>query len=101
MPKLKAHINQHKANVLARQVFNNKYIRQRELGMQFPLGHTDKFYKTLYTSVQPTTSWDHKDSIKTGAHGGVFNLEYSPDGYLSTYYYNVQSYKMNHLSLTT
>lgn len=89
MPKLKPIINQHRATVMARQVFNNRFIRQRELGVQFPLGYTDQFYKTLYTSVQPTTSWDHNDSITSANHGGVFNLEYSPDGYILIFYHYI------------
>ncbi|XP_076164968.1 DDB1- and CUL4-associated factor 10 isoform X2 [Ptiloglossa arizonensis] len=56
------------------------WLRQRELGINFPLGHADHFHKTLYSSIQPVTSWDHALSPVT--HGGVFNLEYSPDGSL-------------------
>lgn len=57
---------------------NSLWLRQRELGIKFPLGHADRFHKTLYSSVQPVTSWDH--TLSVAAHGGVFNLEYSPDG---------------------
>lgn len=57
------------------------WLRQRELGVQFSLGHADHFHKTLYSSIQPVTSWDHALSA-AAAHGGVFNLEYSPDGSL-------------------
>ncbi|XP_017889816.1 DDB1- and CUL4-associated factor 10 [Ceratina calcarata] len=60
---------------------NSLWLRQRELGIKFPLGHSDRFHKTLYSSIQPVTSWDHALS-STAAHGGVFNLEYSPDGSL-------------------
>lgn len=56
------------------------WLRQRELGINFPLGHGDSFHKTLYSSVQPVTSWDHKENLCSAMHGGVFNLEYSPDG---------------------
>lgn len=48
--------------------------------MKFPLGHSDNFHKTLYSSIQPITSWDHGDNLSAARHGGVFNLEYSPDG---------------------
>lgn len=58
------------------------WLRQRELGINFPLGHADHFHKTLYSSIQPVTSWDHALSPVT--HGGVFNLEYSPDGLVFT-----------------
>jgi WD repeat-containing protein 32 len=80
MPQIKTEINQHRATVQTRQIFNNMYIRQRELGMHFPMGHSDRFYKTLYTSMQPITSWDHSEKVTCAIHGGVFNLEYSPDG---------------------
>ena len=48
--------------------------------MKFPLGHNDDFHKTLYSSIQPITSWDHGENLTAARHGGVFNLEYSPDG---------------------
>lgn len=63
---------------------NSLWLRQRELGIKFPLGHADRFHKTLYSSIQPVTSWDH--ALSDAAHGGVFNLEYSPDGLVYTYY---------------
>lgn len=56
---------------------NSLWLRQRELGIRFPLGHADRFHKTLYSSIQPVTSWDH--ALSPATHGGVFNLEYSPD----------------------
>ncbi|XP_076630424.1 DDB1- and CUL4-associated factor 10 homolog [Colletes latitarsis] len=59
---------------------NSLWLRQRELGIKFPLGHADRFHKTLYSSIQPVASWDH--ALSTDPHGGVFNLEYSPDGSL-------------------
>ncbi|KAG7191124.1 hypothetical protein KM043_007156 [Ampulex compressa] len=71
MPKIKT-----------RQTSNSLWLRQRELGIKFPLGHGDHFHKTLYSSIQPVTSWDHADNLSTATHGGVFNLEYSPDGSL-------------------
>lgn len=56
------------------------WLRQREMGINLPLGHSDRFYKTLYSSIQPVTSWDHGENLCNAMHGGVFNLEYSPDG---------------------
>ncbi|XP_015594921.1 DDB1- and CUL4-associated factor 10 [Cephus cinctus] len=66
--------------VRTRQASNSLWLRQRELGMQFSLGHSDRFHKTLYSSIQPVTSWDHVENLSSAMHGGVFNLEYSPDG---------------------
>ncbi|XP_011166000.1 DDB1- and CUL4-associated factor 10 [Solenopsis invicta] len=65
-----------------KQTPNSLWLRQRELGVKFPLGHNDDFHKTLYSSIQPITSWDHGDNLTAARHGGVFNLEYSPDGSL-------------------
>ncbi|XP_014218160.1 DDB1- and CUL4-associated factor 10 isoform X2 [Copidosoma floridanum] len=82
MPKIKTEIKNHNAAVWARQLFNTNYLRQRELGLKFPMGHSDRFFKSLYTSIQPVSSWDHHHKLSSAMHGGVFNLEYSPDGSL-------------------
>ncbi|XP_043479548.1 DDB1- and CUL4-associated factor 10 [Leptopilina heterotoma] len=71
MPKIKTKLH-----------LNSMWLRQRELGISQPLGHNDRFHKTLYSSVQPVTSWDHNENLVSAIHGGVFNLEYSPDGSL-------------------
>ncbi|XP_066581245.1 DDB1- and CUL4-associated factor 10 homolog [Prorops nasuta] len=68
--------------VRTKHIASNLWLRQRELGINFPLGHGDRFCKNLYSSIQPVTSWDHLDNLTTARHGGVFNLEYSPDGSL-------------------
>ncbi|KAL0103124.1 hypothetical protein PUN28_017450 [Cardiocondyla obscurior] len=65
-----------------KQTPNSLWLRQRELGFKSSLGHSDDFHRTLYSSVQPITSWDHGDNLTAARHGGVFNLEYSPDGSL-------------------
>lgn len=61
-------------------------VRQRELGLKCSLGHLDKLHRKIYSSLYPFGYWDYASSaeFKTGnsASGGVFNLEYSPDGYL-------------------
>ena len=69
MPKIKTNLSS-----------KNIWLHQREIGTSFPLGHVDHFYKTLYSSFQPFTSWDHNQNLTSATHGGVFNLEYSPDG---------------------
>lgn len=64
----------------------SKYVLQRELGNKFPLGFQDKFRKRIYISFSNDPKhgfWDQSTSGKSGnsgQHGGVFNLEYSPDG---------------------
>lgn len=73
--------------IRTKQTPNSLWLRQRELGVKFPLGHSDDFHKTLYSSIQPITSWDHGDNLTAARHGGVFNLEYSPDGLVRIYQY--------------
>ncbi|XP_012261961.2 DDB1- and CUL4-associated factor 10 [Athalia rosae] len=68
--------------IRTKQISNSSWLRQREIGFKFPLGHNDRFYKTLYSAIQPCTSWDHGENLASAMHGGVFNLEYSPDGSL-------------------
>lgn len=67
----------------ARRVVTSRYVQQRELGLDFPLGFQDKLHHKIYSSLRTYESWDHTKSCnKSGnlVHGGVFNLEYSPDG---------------------
>ncbi len=63
-----------------------KYVNQREVGPKFALGFQDKLHHKIYSSLTTSGCWDHSkaSSIKSGntVHGGVFNLEYSPDGYV-------------------
>nr|CAD7431045.1 unnamed protein product [Timema monikensis] len=67
-----------KKNVINRSL----WLRQRENGQALPIGHSDNFSKSLYSSIIPCTSWDHSNTLKNTMHGGVFNLEFSPDGSL-------------------
>nr|CAD7590120.1 unnamed protein product [Timema genevievae] len=67
-----------KKNVINRSL----WLRQRENGQTLPIGHSDNFSKSLYSSIVPCTSWDHSNNLKNTMHGGVFNLEFSPDGSL-------------------
>ncbi|KAK7076261.1 DDB1- and CUL4-associated factor 10 [Halocaridina rubra] len=64
-------------------VFPDLEIRRREMGLRATLGYESNLKKCLYSSMTPSTSWDpQKNDPKTGfiGHGGVFNLEFSPDG---------------------
>lgn len=79
MPKIKSELSVNSSGKV-RQLFNIKYLRQREMGIKFPIGHNDQLHKSLYKSIQPLYSWDHHDKLSSAMHGGVFNLEYSPDG---------------------
>ncbi|XP_039275524.1 DDB1- and CUL4-associated factor 10 homolog [Nilaparvata lugens] len=61
-------------------VFDKKWIRNRELGFKPKVGTQDKFMNCLYSSVMPCSTWDHNSSVKSAVPGGIFNLEFSPDG---------------------
>lgn len=56
------------------------FLRDREIGAKPKLGSTDRFMKVLYNAFAPCTSWDHNASLQNAAPGGIFNLEFSPDG---------------------
>ena len=56
------------------------YHDHRALGLRTPLGWGDVEATDKYRLILPCTSWDG-DSLKTHRnHGGVYNLEFSPDG---------------------
>ncbi|CAH1404235.1 unnamed protein product [Nezara viridula] len=62
--------------------FRTKFIRDREVGLRPRAGSTNQFMRGLYNAFAPCTSWDHNESLQNAAPGGIFNLEFSPDGSL-------------------
>ncbi|CAB0012685.1 unnamed protein product [Nesidiocoris tenuis] len=62
--------------------FAYNYLRNRELGNRPQLGTNDRFMNGLYKSFARCEWWDHFASLKNAAPGGIFNLEFSPDGSL-------------------
>uniref|UniRef100_A0A1B6LSV5 Uncharacterized protein n=1 Tax=Graphocephala atropunctata TaxID=36148 RepID=A0A1B6LSV5_9HEMI len=63
-------------------IFNYKWLRQREIGCKPSIGIQDGFMKSLYSNIMPCSTWDYNDSLQHSMPGGVFNLEFSPDGSL-------------------
>lgn len=61
--------------------FNPYRLRQRELGYQHSIGEGDALAKSLYCGMRPIASWD-SERDKIPPTGGVFNLEFSPEGTL-------------------
>ncbi|XP_063895759.1 DDB1- and CUL4-associated factor 10 isoform X2 [Helicoverpa armigera] len=61
--------------------FNPYRIREREMGYQNSIGAGDALAKSLYCGMKPIASWD-ADRDKCLPTGGVFNLEFSPEGTL-------------------
>ncbi|ROT85073.1 putative DDB1- and CUL4-associated factor 10-like isoform X1 [Penaeus vannamei] len=63
--------------------FPDYELRRRETGLGKTLGWDSGIRRSLYSSMIPSTFWDPiEHDPKTGftGHGGVFNLEFSPDG---------------------
>ncbi|UYV61171.1 DCAF10 [Cordylochernes scorpioides] len=54
--------------------------RAAQLGHPRKLGHTDDIKTRLYTHLGPFNSWDPQSYNID--HGGIFNLEFTPDGSL-------------------
>lgn len=60
--------------------YNALWVHQRELGFTPPIGAGDTFAKSLYSSMSLCAQWDALKDSDGLMHGGVFNLEFSPDG---------------------
>lgn len=63
----------------ADRAWHLNWLRMREIGQRNTLGYGNKFSKFLYSSMLPQSSWQG-ESVRGSHHGGVFNLEFSPDG---------------------
>lgn len=62
---------------------NTSWLYKRETGIKFPLGTADKLAKSFYSSFSSVKGQEAENN----RHGGVFNLEFSPDGY-SFFFFN-------------
>lgn len=63
------------------------YVQRRERAIRNSIGYEDRIYKSLYTDLKKFGLW-HSTVDKTSEFGGVYNLEFSPDGYLSEFFSN-------------
>ncbi|XP_022116508.2 DDB1- and CUL4-associated factor 10 isoform X3 [Pieris rapae] len=61
--------------------FNPYRLIQRECGFPRPVGSDDAVARSLYCGMKPIASWDC-DQYNALPTGGVFNLEFSPEGSL-------------------
>lgn len=61
--------------------YHHKWLRNRELGIKPVLGSNDKVLQEMYSSIRPISQWESFMSSKAAVPGGIFNLEFSPDGY--------------------
>lgn len=55
------------------------YIQNRERGLRHSIGYEDLIYKNIYKDLTKYSYW-HSSVNKTSEFGGVYNLEFSPDG---------------------
>ncbi|XP_026743341.1 DDB1- and CUL4-associated factor 10 isoform X2 [Trichoplusia ni] len=61
--------------------FNPYRMREREMGYNCSIGSSDALAKSLYCGMKPIATWD-SDREKAPPTGGIFNLEFSPEGTL-------------------
>lgn len=52
---------------------------RRERGLGHHVGHEDQIHKSIYTHLEPYSCWN-SNTDQGSEYGGVYNLEYSPDG---------------------
>lgn len=59
------------------------WLERRQLGLRNPLGTSDVIYEQIYSRFIPCKFWDYSaNSANASIHGGVFSLEFSPEGSL-------------------
>lgn len=61
--------------------FNPYRIRHNDMGYQRPIGYGDAMARSLYCGMKPIATW-MSDNVNCVPTGGVFNLEFSPEGYV-------------------
>ncbi|XP_031769256.2 DDB1- and CUL4-associated factor 10 [Galleria mellonella] len=74
--------NKDRMNFMARHsAFSPYRLMRRETGFGTPIGAGDAMARSLYCGMKPIASWDceQANALPTG---GVFNLEFSPEGTL-------------------
>ncbi|XP_050536014.1 DDB1- and CUL4-associated factor 10 [Daktulosphaira vitifoliae] len=61
--------------------FRDTYLRNREYGFRPKYGDQSRLHCEMYTSMYPIAKWEY-DVVSTDISnpGGIFNLEFSPDG---------------------
>ena len=61
--------------------YHHKWLRDRELGNRPDPGSNDLMQREMYSTIRPISQWESFMSSKAAIPGGIFNLEFSPDGY--------------------
>lgn len=54
-------------------------FNKRERGLKHNIGYESQIHKSIYTHLESYSCWN--SNLDNGSeYGGVYNLEYSPDG---------------------
>lgn len=62
--------------------YHHTWLRNREVGNKSIPGTNDKVLREMYSIIRPISHWNSFMSSKVAVPGGIFNLEFSPDGVL-------------------
>lgn len=57
------------------------WLVRRDRAMRCLAGEEARLHRSIYTAVEPFCSWN-KTTDAQSQFGGVYNLEFSPDGYV-------------------
>ncbi|XP_059611524.1 DDB1- and CUL4-associated factor 10 homolog [Phlebotomus argentipes] len=55
------------------------WLEGRSRGFRSRIGDTDRICRSLYSTIEPTDVWTNQN-VNNHLWGGVYNLEFSPDG---------------------
>ncbi len=59
-----------------------KWMNSREIGSHVQAGETNILNKSFYSSVKAVTAWEPNKNTEHKHHGGIFNFDFSTDGYV-------------------
>lgn len=69
-----------------------RWLRAREIGCKttIGLGHQNRISKQLFSSIAKVRSWNPADTVKDTHHGGIFNFDFSQDGYVTFISFHIE-----------
>lgn len=57
------------------------WLVRRERALRRLAGEEERLHRSIYVNIEPFCAWN-KTSAAQSQFGGVYNLEFSPDGYV-------------------
>lgn len=57
------------------------FLQGRELGKPLAVGQYNRYVSNMYRSVDVVHYWDPAKTSTNTHHGGIFNFDFSTDGY--------------------